>query len=174
MSILATSQKRCSIRKYSDKAIEPDKLAYVLECGKLAPSAVNYQPWYFVVIQSEEGIQKIRECYPREWFKTASTYLLICGDHSQSWKRASDGKDHMDIDVSIAAEHICLAAAEQDLGTCWVCNFDTELCRTHFNIPNSVEPVVILSIGYPETDSLFELTPKKRKPISEVIIKESF
>ena len=75
----------------------------------------------------------------------------------------------MDIDVAIATEHISLAAAEQGLGSCWVCNFDTDLCRKHFNLPDTIEPAVILTIGYPESPDLFEQTPKKRKTLEEII-----
>lgn len=126
MSFLELARKRCSIRKYAPKNVEQEKIDYILEAARLAPSAVNYQPWYFVWVQSAEGKAKLQECYPREWFKQAPYYLIVCGDHQQSWKRG-DHKDHMDIDTAIATEHICLAAAEQGLGTCWVCNFDTEL-----------------------------------------------
>lgn len=84
------------------------------------------------------------------------------------------GKDHMDIDVAIATEHISLAAAEQGLGSCWVCNFDTDLCRKHFNLPDTIEPAVILTIGYPESPDLFEQTSKKRKTLEEIIKEETF
>ena len=80
----------------------------------------------------------------------------------------------MDIDVAIATEHISLAAAEQGLGSCWVCNFDTDLCRKHFNLPETIEPVIILTIGYPESPDLFEQTPKKRKALEEIIKEETF
>lgn len=155
------------------KNVEQEKIDYILEAARLAPSAVNYQPWYFVWVQSAEGKAKLQECYPREWFKQAPYYLIVCGDHQQSWKRG-DHKDHMDIDAAIATEHICLAAAEQGLGTCWVCNFDTELCRKHFKIPEMIEPVVLIPFGYPSDPALFDETPKKRKPIEEIIKRESF
>ena len=102
----------------------------------------------------------------RSTFSSAAT--------SQSWKRSSDRKDHMDIDVAIATEHISLAAAEQGLGSCWVCNFDTDLCRKHFNLPDTIEPAVILTIGYPESPDLFKQTPKKRKTLEEIIKEETF
>lgn len=137
MNLLELAQKRCSIRKYASSPVEDEKLAYILEAGRMAPSAVNFQPWYFVIIRQEAGRTKIQECYAREWFRSAPLYILVCGDHSQSWKRSSDRKDHMDIDVAIATEHISLAAAEQGLGSCWVCNFDTDLCRKHFNLPDN-------------------------------------
>lgn len=78
------------------------------------------------------------------------------------------------IDVAIATEHISLAAAEQGLGSCWVCNFDTDLCRKHFNLPDTIEPAVILTIGYPESPDLFEQTSKKRKTLEEIIKEETF
>ena len=117
MNLLELAQKRCSVRKYASFPVEDEKLAYILEAGRMAPSAVNFQPWYFIIIRQEAGRTKIQECYAREWFRSAPLYILICGDHSQSWKRSSDQKDHMDIDVAIATEHISLAAAEQGLGS---------------------------------------------------------
>lgn len=101
MSFLELARKRCSIRKYAPKNVEQEKIDYILEAARLAPSAVNYQPWYFVWVQSAEGKAKLQECYPREWFKQAPYYLIVCGDHQQSWKRG-DHKDHMDIDTAIA------------------------------------------------------------------------
>ena len=114
MSFLELARKRCSIRKYAPKNVEQEKIDYILEAARLAPSAVNYQPWYFVWVQSAEGKAKLQECYPREWFKQAPYYLIVCGDHQQSWKRG-DHKDHMDIDTAIATEHICLAAKDWEL-----------------------------------------------------------
>ena len=121
MNFLELTKRRCSVRKYASRPVETEKLDYILEAARMAPSAVNYQPWCFLVVKSDKGREKIQSCYPREWFKQAPCYIVVCGDHAQSWKRA-DGKDHMDIDAAIAAEHICLAAAEQGLGSCWVCN----------------------------------------------------
>ena len=130
-------------------------------------------PLPFLVIKSDKGREKIQACYPREWFKQAPCYIVVCGDHAQSWKRA-DGKDHMDIDAAIAAEHICLAAAEQGLGSCWVCNFDVALCRQLFGLPPTVEPVALIPVGYPEDEVLFETTPKQRKALADVVKIETF
>lgn len=167
------ARKRCSIRKFSEQTVEQSKIDYILESAQLAPSAVNFQPWHLLLINSEEGKEKIRSCYHREWFNHAPYYIVVCGDHEQSWKR-SDGKDHMDIDAAIITEHICLAAAEQDLGTCWVCNFDATRCKEMFNFPEHIEPVVLIPIGYPSDPELFNETPKKRKPIEDIIKRESF
>jgi len=75
-------------------------------------------------------------------------YIVACTDTALSWKRSFDGKDHADIDIAIAVEHICLAAAEQGLGTCWVCNFDTQKCSELLRLPENIHPAVIIPVGY--------------------------
>lgn len=174
MNLLEIMKKRCSIRQYASAPVEAEKMDYLLEAMRSAPSAVNFQPWYFIVVSRPEGLARIRACYPREWFASAPLYIIVCADHSQSWKRASDGKDHADIDAAIAAEHLCLAAAEQGLGTCWVCNFDAARCKEYFRLPASVEPVALVPVGYPLHPSLFEDAPKKRKSLQEIVKQETF
>lgn len=174
MNVLGLMKKRCSIRKYASTPVEDEKLDYILEAARMAPSAVNYQPWYFLLIKEESSRNKLYECYPRTWIKTAPMFIVVCGDHEQSWKRPHDNKDHMDIDAGIVTEQICLAATEMELGTCIVCHFDAPLLSKHFNLPEQVEPIVIIPLGYPEEADLFEKTPKKRKPIEEVIKRETF
>lgn len=167
-------QKRVSVRDYTTQPIEEQKIEQLLEMGRLAPSACNFQPWRFVVISSEKGRKAIQECYPREWVKPVPLFILICGDHNESWKRKSDNKDHLDIDLGITIEHICLAAAAEELGSCIICHFDTDLCRTLFNVPEHIEPAAIISIGYPTDPNVADNTPKKRRGISEIVLRESF
>ena len=85
---------------------------------------MNFQPWAFVVVRDPEKLKALYDCYPREWFASAPVCIVVCGDHSTSWKRLSDNKDFCDVDIAITTEHLVLAAAEQGLGSCWVCNFD--------------------------------------------------
>ena len=166
-SFLELVEARYSSRSYSDRAVEPGKVEYLLECARLAPSAVNFQPWKFVVVESAEKRARLQECYLREWFREAPLYVVVCADKAQSWKRKLDGHDHADIDAAIATEHICLAATELGLGSCWVCNFDADLCSEVLDLEGELYPVAIVPIGYP-TD---EPTSKKRKPIEDVVSK---
>ena len=124
-TFLELAKKRYSLRNYLDTPVEDEKLMVVLEAGRIAPSAANFQPWHFIVIRDEEMRKKAGTTYNRPWFRKAPVIILICGDHHASWKRA-DGKDHCDIDISITTDHMTLAAAELELGTCWVCNFDAK------------------------------------------------
>lgn len=166
-SFLELVEARYSSRSYSDRAVEPEKVEYLLECARLAPSAVNFQPWKFVVVESAEKRARLQECYLLEWFREAPLYVVVCADKAQSWKRKLDGHDHADIDAAIATEHICLAATELGLGSCWVCNFDADLCSEVLDLEGELYPVAIVPIGYP-TD---EPTSKKRKPIEDVVSK---
>lgn len=119
MTFLELVKSRYSVRSYNpDKEVEQEKLDYILECARLAPSAVNLQPWNFYVIRDPGVREKINSCYKREWILDAPLVVVITALHDKSWKRSYDGKDHADIDVAIAAEHICLAAAEQGIGSC--------------------------------------------------------
>ena len=80
MNFLELTKKRCSVRKYASRPVETEKLDYILEAARMAPSAVNYQPWCFLVVKSDKGREKIQSCYPREWFKQAPCYIVVCGD----------------------------------------------------------------------------------------------
>jgi nitroreductase len=131
----------------------------------MAPSAVNKQPWKFHIISNEEDIMKIRQCYHRDWFKTVPMYIIASILHDQEWVR-SDGKHHGDIDIAIAVEHLCLAATEQGLATCWVCNFKADICKELFTLPENEEPAVIIPLGY----AADEMKPKTRKSIDQITL----
>lgn len=160
-------QNRYSVRHYLSCDVEKEKLDYVLDCARLSPSAVNFQPWQFYVVTTQKAREEVSEAYHREWFKSAPAYIVICGDHNQSWKRQSDLKDHCDIDVSIAATTACLAAESIGLGVCWVCNFDVEKLKTILKLSDNIEPKVMLSVGYIDKENS-KVPEKKRKSINEI------
>ncbi|GAB4317545.1 MAG: nitroreductase family protein [Bacteroidales bacterium] len=165
---LELAKKRFSARSYKPDPVPEELLMQVLEAGRIAPSAVNYQPWIFYVANSPGALEKIYPLYHRSWFREAPAVIILCADHSQSWKR-KDGKDHADIDVAIAADHMTLAAADLGLATCWICNFDKEKSIEVLNLPEHIEPVVFLSLGYPATEPDTVRHTAKRKPLKEIV-----
>lgn len=165
MDFLELVKKRYSVRSYEEREIEKEKMDYVMECVRLAPSAVNFQPWHFYVVTQKEQLEKLMGTYKREWIQTAPCIIVACVNHDEAWHRRADNKDHSDVDISIAVEHLCLAAAEQGLGTCWVCNFDAKACSELMNLPANIEPVALIPIGY---TSEFESPEKKRKNMEEI------
>jgi nitroreductase len=163
---LELMKRRCSVRKFEDRVVEKEKLFRVLEAARVAPSACNYQPWHFVVIEDRSLIGRIAP----GWVREANPPLLVvaCGDHRQAWRRR-DGKDHADIDVAIAVDHITLAAVEAGLGTCWICSFDAFQCALTLNLPNHLEPVALLPIGYPAEVKTANRHDRERKPLDEIV-----
>lgn len=102
VSFLEIAKKRYSVRNYLPEKIEKEKLLKILEAGRVAPTGCNLQPYRLIVAQEENGLGKIK--------KTANIYgapmaIIVCGDHSKSWKRPFDGKDITDIDTGIVTDH---------------------------------------------------------------------
>ncbi len=161
-------EDRYSVREYLPQEIDKEIIDYIIECGRLAPSACNKQPWQFYVVTSEEGRKAVAESYPRDWFKEAPLNILICADHDQSWKRSSDNKDHCDVDAAITATYMCLAAESRQLGVCWICNFNPQLLKANLNLTENIEPVTILSIGY-INEVKTKVPQKSRKPVDDFV-----
>ncbi len=164
--VLSLSRERFSARKFTSEAVSQEDIDYIMECVRLAPSAVNKQPWLWLIVRSEQAKQQLQEAYDRPWFKTAPMYILGMKNVEENWIRKYDEKPHGDIDVSIATEHLCLAATERGLGTCWVCAFDPAIVRQHFH-REGFEPVVIVPIGHIADDC--PCNEKKRKTLEEIV-----
>lgn len=161
------AQERSSIRRYANKDVPQELILQIIESARIAPSAVNFQPWKFLVVSGEESKSIVRASYGREWFATAPIYIIACGNHDEAWHRSFDGKDHTDIDIAIAVEHICLCATAAGLGTCWVCNFEAEKLKKELQLADNLEPIAIIPVGYAEGDG--DVRPKKRKTVEDIV-----
>lgn len=155
---------RYSVRAYEQRPVEKEKLDYILECARMAPSACNKQPWKLYVLGGDRK-KAFDKVYDREWFAQAPIAIVVCADHAASWKRPADGKDHSDVDTAIIFDHLLLAAYEQGLSTCWICNFDVPFCKEFLQLPDNMEPVSITPLGY----GLGVTRPKSRKSADEII-----
>lgn len=145
MDFINIAKSRSSVRDYNNKKVEPEKLEKILEAAHVAPTAANLQPVHLIVVQSEEGLAKIG--------KAANIYgtslaIIVCADHDKAWVRPFDGKQTGDIDASILTDHMMLQATELGLGTVWVCYFKPDVLRKEFTLPDNLEPINILVIGY--------------------------
>jgi nitroreductase len=111
----------------------------------------------------------VHDIYHRDWINSSPCVIIICGDKTKSWKRKEDSKDHLDIDIAITIDHMTLAATEQELATCWVCNFHVEKCKEVLNLPEHMEPIALLPIGYPADKPDTERHKTKRKSLDEIV-----
>jgi len=161
---------RYSVRSFSSEKVDRSFILEILEAARMAPSAVNYQPWHFIVITEPENLIDIQEVYLRKWFAEVPACIVVCSDHSLSWKRKSDGKDFADVDAAIAIDHLVLKATDLGLGTCWVCNFDVEMARKKLQIPEYIEPIALIPLGFTTSEAPL----KSRKPLSELVHWEKF
>ncbi len=161
---------RYSCRCYSSEPVAESDIDWILEQVRLAPSACNRQPWRIALVRpgDEAGRAAVAAAYNREWVRTAPYYIIMCGTPAEAWVRPADGHNHTDVDVAIATEHLCLAAAAIGLGTCWICNFEPDKLSEGLGLDAGTVPVAIIPVGHPAEGAV---TPeKKRKPIDEILI----
>ena len=152
MELEEVIKERYSVRSFSDKEIEQEKLDKILEAGRLAPTAVNFQPQRIYVIRSEEGLHKIRTACKMTY--DAPVVLLVCSDMDKSWKIKVDGDfDSADMDTSIVGTHMMLEAWNLGIGSCWVRAFNLIDIKEAFNLPQNIKPIFLLPIGYKAEDS---------------------
>jgi len=172
MNFLELARKRFSVRNFEAKRVEEDKLSQILEAGRVAPTAANHQPQRIIVVRGDAGLAKLK--------KAANLYeaplaVIVCADRKEAWKRPFDGKDTVDIDASIVTDHMMMEATELGLGTVWICYFKPDVLRKEFNLPDHMEPVNILAIGYAKGQIASpDRHDKTRKPMKETVFHESF
>lgn len=171
MDFLELVNTRYAVRSYTGQPVEADKLAKILEAGRMAPTGGNLQPQRLVVVRQPEGLQKLS--------KAANLYgaplaIIVCTDTTKTWTRPQDGKKLTDIDASIVTDHMMLQATELGLASVWVCWFDAAELRKQFALPEQWEPVNILALGYgAEPAKPAEQHSAMRKPLQETVWEET-
>ncbi|MCR5794952.1 MAG: nitroreductase family protein [Solobacterium sp.] len=145
-------RERYSVRKYSAKAIEEDRLQAVLEAGNIAPTGHNNQPQRIYILKSEEALRKVRELTRCAF--NAPAVLLFAYDEDEQWHNPfEEGIASGQQDVSIVACHMMLKAWDLGLGTCWVNYFPNSAVHDTFGLPEKEKAVLLMPIGYPADDS---------------------
>ena len=161
--------KRESIRNYdSNKKISEEILNRILEAGRIAPSAANLQPWKFILISSPEILEKIKRCYNTSWFRDAPHILVVIGDREKAWVRKSDGYNSLETDLTIAMDHMILAAENEGVATCWIAAFKPEVLRKSLQLKETEEVFAITPLGYPKVGFKKEGN-KQRKMLKEIV-----
>ena len=158
MNFLELAELRQSDRKYSNKPVEKEKLLRCLEAARLAPSASNSQPWTFVVATDPELVKKLGKAAKgplgsfNNFASSAPVIIAIVLEKpkviTQFGMKVKE-KEWPLIDIGITAEHFCLQAAEEGLGTCMLGWFDEEKTKTLLNIPAEKVVPLLITVGYP-------------------------
>ncbi|UCG39808.1 MAG: nitroreductase family protein [bacterium] len=160
---------RESIRSYDpDRPVSPEVLQRILEAGRLAPSAANRQPWRFLVVSSGVMLERVRPCYPRPWFEAAPHVLVVVGREEEAWVRAKDGYNSLETDLTIAMDHMILAAEYEGVGTCWIAAFDPDILREALSLRKGEKVFAITPLGYLPPGAS-KKGNKRRKAMEEVV-----
>ena len=148
-TFLQLAKDRFSVRYYSRKPVEQEKIDAILEAARIAPTAKNLQPFHIYVLKSKEAIAKVNKLSRCAY--EAPVVFVVCYDKSKAWTSPFDAKDNSGVmDSSIVGTHMMLEASEQGLGSCWVKFFDPKELAAAFGIPDNLTPSFLLDVGYPQ------------------------
>ncbi|MCF0225291.1 MAG: nitroreductase family protein [Fibrobacter sp.] len=142
---------RYSCRKFDERHVEEEKLRYILEAGRLAPTAKNAQPVTVLVLKSEKSLDKLRALTQMTY--NSRLVLVVCYDTSISWKATNynDNFDSGDMDASIVATHMVLAAKDVGVDSLWARAFNASDVARAFELPENIHVACILDLGYAST-----------------------
>jgi nitroreductase len=163
MNVFEAIRTRRSVRRYKTHPVEENKLQRILEAGRLSPSAVNKQPWHFIVVRDPSVRESLRASYGQSWFVNAPLIIVVCADPSNAWVRR-DGEEYWKVDAAIALQDMILCATEEGLGTCWIGAFNEEPARRVLKIPEKIRIVAMTPLGYADES---KAPVSDRKPLKE-------
>jgi len=177
---LALAAKRASVRHYLDDPVPPEKLKRCLQAARLAPSACNSQPWTFIVIRDRERRERLADLTSNGWLslnhftKQAPLLIVVVVEPANLPSRFGGWVKNRDfplIDIGIAAEHFCLQATEEGLGSCMIGWFREKQVKSLLGIPRSKRVGLIITLGYPGV----ECAPSTgRKPLEAMARREIY
>ena len=165
---LDLAKKRFSVRKYSGKVVEQEKLDRILEAGNVAPTAKNLQPQRIYVLRSEEALAKLDSLTHCRY--GAGTALLFTYNTDEEWKNPLEEGIHSGVeDVSIVATHMMLEAKDLGLSTCWCNYFANSKLEEVFGLPSNEKSVLIMPVGYAVEDAKPAPMHDEHKDINEIV-----
>ena len=159
MSLVDVVLSRRSIRRYEQKEIPKDVLDRILEAGRQAPSAMNRQPWHFIVLTDYKIKKDLSRGFFNRHIKDSAVTIVGCaytGFIDRKWSTIS---------TSIALQNMVIAAWAMGVGSCWIGDFKEDKVKQLLNIPDKWKVVALVSFGYPAEKP----KPKRKKPIKKIV-----
>ena len=169
MDIYQVIEKRHSVRSYSGRPVEDDKLRRVLEAGRLSPSARNDQARKFVVVRNPATREALAKSSGMEFLAQAPVIVAVVSTDPARMMHC--GVPAGPVDCAIAIDHMTLAAVTEGLGTCWVGHFDQDACRKLLAVPPTAQVIDLLTLGYADEDAP---KAKSRRAFDEVVCYEKY
>ena len=161
MDVTGAIKARRSIRKFNRKEIPSELLEHMLEMARIAPSGANRQPWEMVVITDRQRLKDLVPiCKDQSFVGDCSAFLVGIDDPQQKWAK---------VDLTIALDHLTLAAVDEGLGTCWICHFDAAIIQKGLNLPENLVPIAITPLGYPDDNNAKRTSRKPKEELFKEI-----
>lgn len=168
MNFIELAKSRYSVRSFSDRKVEDEKLNIILQAGQVAPTACNNQPQKIYVLQSEEALEKLKQVC--KFVFGAQTVIMITADRNSEWKNPLTDKYHTgEIDCSIVLTQMMLQAWELGIGSCWIGYFNPDLIAEKFSLPDNEQVIALLPLGYPSKESVPAKGHFATKSIGEMV-----
>lgn len=167
MNFLELASKRYSCKKYSDRKVAEEDLKYILECGRVAPTAKNLQEQHIYVLTSEEALAKVDSCTPCRY--GAQMVLVVAFDKNDVYTYPGGQRNSGIEDASIVATHLLLGAADKGVDSCWVNNFDPDKLHASLGLPENEEILMLLDLGYAAEGFGPLPNHSSRKPLSQTV-----
>ena len=166
MDIFETIKGRRSVRRFKPDVVSNDAVNKILDAARWAPSGSNIQPWKFIVVSDKNLLELIRKVSPGYLGETPLA-ILVCSDREREYRVGGTlGRDYLSIaDCSMAVENMVLAAYALGLGSCIVKSFSRIAVKEMLEIPEGIEPELLVIIGYPA----HKPTPPARIPIGKIV-----
>jgi len=147
MGFMDLAKERYSVRSFSEKPVEQEKLDKIIEAGLLAPTAKNLQPVRIYVMKSPEALDKMNAL--TRCIFGAPMALLVCYNEIEAWHSPfNEEYNSGEMDASIILTHMMLEAWELGIGSCWVGLFDHVEAARAFGLPEDIKPVAVMPLGY--------------------------
>ena len=167
MEFKAVVKNRYSCKKYDSRQVEQEKLEAVLEAGRLAPTARNGQEQRIYVVQGAENMAKMDEVTPCRY--GAPTVIIVAYDKNNVFVYPGGKKDSGAEDATIVATHMILAAANEELDSCWLNMFHEDKAKELFGIPENEDIVMLMDLGYAAEGAGPLAKHSERKELSETV-----
>lgn len=150
-AVIENIMTRTSIRQFTSQPVSKDTLDLIVKAGMAAPSAVNAQPWAFVVISEREVLDSLNAHHPYANLKTATAAIVVCGDMNKAMDGI--GREYWVQDCSAASENILLAAHALGLGAVWCGVYPvpervSDVSKV-LELPENIIPLNVITMGYP-------------------------